>query len=236
MKGSDGDAGRGKQGSFLRELPFLVVVALGLALLIKAFVIQAFYIPSASMEDTLHVGDRVLVNKLAYDIHDVHRGDVIVFNGEGSFIPASPENNPDNPAEAAVQAVGSAFGRTPPGEKDFIKRVIGVPGDHVACCDERGRITVNGVPLNGRPYIYPGNAPSKRRFDVTVPEGRLWVMGDHRAVSADSREHMQRPGGGTVPVDRVLGRAFAVVWPVSDLGVLSPPRTFGQPSLVDSGG
>lgn len=212
----------------------LVIVALGLALLIKAFVIQAFYIPSASMENTLLIGDRVLVNKLAYDLHRVRRGDIVVFSGAGSFVPATPENEPDNPLEAVARAVGGAFGVSPSGERDFIKRVIGLPGDHVVCCDARGRIKVNGVPLNGEPYIYRDDVPSKLEFDITVPPGRLWVMGDHRSVSADSRAHLGDPGGGTVPIDEVIGRAFAVVWPLSHLQILAPPRTFDQPALDGS--
>ena len=220
-----------KRGGFLRELPVLVIVALGLALLIKTFVVQAFWIPSGSMENTLLVGDRVLVNKLAYDFHDVHRGDVIVFNGAGSFSAPAPQTSPDNPFEAVKQAVAGAFGVQQPGEKDFIKRVVGIPGDHVACCDERGRVTVNGVPLNGEAYIYPGNVPSKMEFDITVPPGRLWVMGDHRAVSADSRAHLGDPGGGTIPIDKVVGRAFMTVWPPSHIELLSPPPTFEQPPL-----
>lgn len=224
-----------KRGSFLREIPVLVVVALGLALLIKAFVVQAFYIPSASMEKTLDVGDRVLVNKLAYDFHRVHRGDIIVFNGAGTFGPPAPGSQPDNLAEAVVQAVAGAVGLGPTGGKDFIKRVIGLPGDHVVCCDERGRVTVNGVPLDGEAYIYPGDVPSEVEFDITVPAGQLWVMGDHRSVSADSRAHIGEPGGGTVPIDKVIGRAFLIVWPPSDIQVLAPPRTFQQPQLaVDS--
>lgn len=226
---------KGKRGSFLRELPVLVIVALGLALLIKALIVQAFYIPSGSMEPTLLIGDRVLVNKLAYDFHDVHRGDIVVFNGAGSFLPPTPKNDPDNPLEAVVQAVAGAFGVTAPGEKDFIKRVIGVPGDHVACCDARGRVTVNGVPLNGEAYLYPGDVPSDMEFEITVPPGQIWVMGDHRSVSADSRAHIGEPGGGTIPIDKVLGRAFAVVWPPSHMTLLSPPATFNQPALDRSG-
>lgn len=212
----------------------LVVVALGLALVIKAFVIQAFYIPSASMENTLDIGDRVLVNKLAYDLHGVNRGDIVVFNGAGSFTQASP-SQPDNPVQALAGAVASALGVTSQGERDFIKRVVGVPGDRVACCDERGRVTVNGVPLNGEPYLHPDDVPSKTDFEVTVPTGELWVMGDHRSVSADSRAHLGDPGGGTVPIDQVVGRAFAVVWPPAHMKLLSPPRTFEQPTL-DQGG
>lgn len=233
VEGSEG--GKRKRGSFARELPLLVAVALGLALVIKAFLIQAFYIPSSSMEPTLLIGDRVLVNKLAYDLHRVHRGDIVVFNGAGSFVEPAPRAQPDNPLGVVAQAVGSAFGANPSGEKDFIKRVIGLPGDRVACCDARGRVTVNGVPLNGEPYIFPGDVPSKREFEVTVPPGRLWVMGDHRSVSADSRAHLDEPANGTIPIDKVIGRAFVVVWPPSQVKVLSPPRTFQQPALEGNG-
>jgi signal peptidase I len=132
-------------------------------------------------------------------------------------------------------AVSGLFG-TAPGVHDYIKRVIGVPGDHVACCDARGRITVNGVPLNEKSYLYPGNPPSTASFHVTVPPGRLWVMGDHRSVSYDSRGHQQDPGNGTIPRDRVVGRAFVIVAPVSRWSVLSIPATFQQPRLSHAAG
>lgn len=227
--GDGGGRGGRKRGSFFRELPVLVVVALALALLIKAFIVQAYSIPSGSMQHTLEKGDRVLVNKLAYDFHDIHRGDVIVFSGAGSWGP--PVSEPDNAFETVKRAVGGAFGANPTGETDFIKRVIGLPGDHVACCDARGRVTVDGVPLNGDPYIYGNNVPSESEFEVTVPEGELWVMGDHRGISADSRAHRGDPGGGAIPIDKVVGRAFAIVWPPSQISLLSPPRTFSQPAL-----
>jgi signal peptidase I len=219
-----------KQGSLLRELPVLVVVALGLALLIKAFLIQAFYIPSGSMENTLQVGDRVLVNKVVYHLRDIERGDVVVFNGLDSFTPEVPYEEPTNPVARTLRSIAAAFGVAPPGEKDFIKRVIGVPGDQVACCDDQGRITVNGVPLD-ESYVFPGNSASDLPFDVTVPEGRLWVMGDHRAASADSRSHLGDPGGGTVPADKVIGRAFVVVWPLTRAASVPIPDTFQQPAL-----
>jgi len=126
--------------------------------------------------------------------------------------------------------VAGTFGFATPNEKDFIKRVIGVPGDHVVCCDSQGRITVNGVPLS-EDYLFPGDAPSEQDFNVTVPAGRLWVMGDHRSSSSDSRYHTGDPGGGTIAIDRVVGRAFVVVWPFSDWSWLSRPETFGNPAL-----
>jgi signal peptidase I len=200
-----------------------------LALLIKTFVVQAFFIPSSSMENTLEIGDKVLVNKLVYDFRPVHRGDVVVFNGEGSWDPVATQPAP--PLVRLWNAIAGLFG-TAPGVHDYIKRVIGIPGDHVACCDARGRVTVNGVPLSEKSYLYPGNPPSSDSFHITVPQGRLWVMGDHRSVSYDSRGHMQDPGDGTVPEDRVVGRAFVIVAPVSRWRLLPIPATFDQPRLA----
>lgn len=212
--------------SFWRELPLLLVVALGLAFLVKTFVVQAFYIPSGSMQQTLEIGDRVLVNKLVYKTRDIQRGDVVVFNGVDSFTPEVQIAPPSGPIASTVDWLGRTFGFAPPDERDFVKRVIGVGGDRVTCCDVEGRITVNGVPLDESSYLYPGNAPSDVPFDVVVPPGKLWVMGDHRAASSDSRAHLGDPGGGFVPVDRVIGRAFVVVWPYADAQVLEIPDTF----------
>jgi signal peptidase I len=228
-------AGQGKQRakgrSWWIELPILLSFALVLALLIKTFVVQAFFIPSSSMENTLEIGDKVLVNKLVYDFRPIHRGDIIVFNGDGSWYPAPAQSPP--PLTRLWDSITGLFG-TAPGVHDLIKRVIGLPGDHVACCDAQGRVTVNGVPLKEQSYLYPGNAPSDVRFSVTVPPGRLWVMGDHRAVSWDSRGHQQDPGNGTIPEDRVVGRAFLIVAPIRRWRVLSIPATFEQPALTRS--
>ncbi len=220
-----------RKGSFWRELPILVVIALALTVIIKVFAIQAFYIPSSSMENTLKVGDRVLVNKIVYHLRGIHRGDIVVFNGLDSWDPTVPQTAPSDPIRRFADWIGSAFGVTA-GEKDYVKRVIGLPGDHVKCCDAQGRVTVNGVPLDEKSYLYPGNAPSVLRFDITVPAAELWVMGDHRAVSYDSREHRGDPGGGSIPKSKVIGRAFVVVWPVNRLGILSIPATFQQKALA----
>ena len=219
-----------KGRSFWKELPVLIVVALLLTLIIKTYAIQAFYIPSGSMQDTLEIGDRVLVNKLVYDFRGIHRGDIVVFSGDGTWDPGVPPPS-DNFFARFGQSVESMFGFSK-GQNDFIKRVIGLPGDKVACCDAQGRVTVNGVALNEKSYLYPGNAPSQTKFSVTVPEKSLWVMGDHRDVSYDSRGHRYGfPGGGAIPESAVVGRAFIKIWPFSQVGILNIPPTFQQTAL-----
>jgi signal peptidase I len=180
------------------------------------------------MENTLGIGDKVLVNKIVYHLRPIHRGDIIVFNGAGSWDPTVPPT--PNPFDRLYHAVIGLFGAAP-GQTDYIKRVIGVPGDHVKCCDTQGRLTVNGVPLNEKSYLYPGSVPSETQFSVTVLPGRLWVMGDHRDVSDDSRDHVGFPGSGTIPENQVVGRAFWIVWPPSRWRVLPIPVTFQQPAL-----
>jgi signal peptidase I len=235
--GSGADTSKSKPAtkrrrSFWKELPVLVVVALVLAVLIKTYALQAFYIPSGSMENTLEIGDRVLINKLVYDLRGIHRGDVIVFNGAGSWDPelSAPSSNPFTRFFTDIgQMIGVVHG-----EDDYVKRVIGLPGDHVACCNAQGQITVNNVALDETSYLYPGNAPSEQRFSIVVPAGRLWVMGDHRAISYDSRGHMGDPGGGTIPENQVLGEVFVRIWPLSRWAFLSTPSTFDNPKLNES--
>lgn len=217
------------------EFPLLIVGAFFVAFLVKTFLVQAFYIPSGSMENTLQVGDRVLVNKVVYHLRPVERGDIIVFDGTGSFVTGEVVEPETNVIQVIVRGLGEIVGLAPPRDTDFIKRVIGVGGDRVICCDADGRITVNGVPLEEDAYLFGNNPPSKQPFDVIVPDGKLWVMGDHRSASADSRSHMGEPGGGFVPVNKVIGRAFAVVWPIGNAQVLEIPATFEQPGLSASG-
>jgi signal peptidase I len=219
--------------SFWKELPILIIVALFLTLIIKTYAIQAFYIPSGSMQNTLEIGDRVLVNKLSFEVGTIHRGDIVVFSGDGTWDPGVPPPS-TNFFSRFGQSVASMFGFAQ-GQNDFIKRVIGLPGDKVACCDAQGRVTVNGVALNEKSYLYPGNPPSQTAFSVTVPANSLWVMGDHRDVSYDSRGHRYGfPGGGSIPESAVVGRAFIKIWPVSQLGFLNVPSTFNQPKLSAS--
>ena len=224
----DGKGGK-RRRSFWRELPVLVIVALVLALVIKAFAIQAFFIPSASMENTLEIGDRVLINKIVYHVRAIHRGDIVVFDGTDSWDFGNTPTSSNIFSKAADELEGLVG--ISHDSSIYIKRVIGLPGDHVACCNAEGQVTVNGVPLSESSYLYPGNAPSTQKFAITVPAGRLWVMGDHRLISYDSRGHMGDPGGGTIPESGVLGRAFVIIWPPSRWGFLNIPATFEQPQL-----
>ena len=214
---------------FWRDLVVIVVAALALTILLKAFVVEVFSIPSGSMENTLLPGDRVLVSKIVYRFRDIARGDVVVFSGQGSWGPDAPPP-PGNPFLRLWDDLTNLVGVTAPGT-DYIKRVIGLPGDHVVCCDAQGRVTVNGVPLTEKSYIHPGDVPSTVPFDITVPVGRLWVMGDNRADSDDSRYRTTDPGGGTIPANEVVGRAFVIIWPPSRIGDLPIPATFQQAAL-----
>jgi signal peptidase I len=233
-RGTGGTPEKKKQGSFLKELPVLLVVAFGLALLIKTFLVQAFFIPSGSMEKTLHgcsgcSGDRVLVNKLSKHFHDPKQGDVVVFRGPESWAPEAQYAQPTNVVQRAFRAIGSAIGVAPAGEKDFVKRVIAVGGQTVECCDGNGRVLVDGTALD-EPYVYISD-PEYRPAPfgpVKVPEGRLWMMGDHRNESADSRFHIADPDQGTISVDDVIGKAFVIVWPPSRWDTLGTPSTFAS--------
>ncbi len=218
-----------KKKSFARELLTIVVAAAVLTLLVKAFLVQVYRIPSASMENTLQIGDRVLVNKLVYHVRDIARGDIIVFSGQDSWGPDAPPP-PGNPLVRGFDDVLSGLGLHSD-QTYYIKRVIGVPGDRVACCDAQGRVTVNGVALRESQYIYPGEQPSAIKFNNVVPAGHLWVMGDHRGDSEDSRYHPDDPGGGAIPESQVVGRAFFIIWPPSQFRDLPIPSTFQQASL-----
>ncbi|MEU0007443.1 signal peptidase I [Streptomyces sp. NPDC006314] len=220
-----------KSRSFWKELPILIVIALVLALLIKTFLVQAFSIPSDSMQNTLQQGDRVLVDKLTpWFGSKPERGEVVVFHDPDNWLAGEPAPNPN-----AVQKVLSWIGLMPSAEeKDLIKRVIGVGGDTVQC-KGTGPLTVNGKALN-EPYVYPGNTPCTDddlggQFKVTVPQGHIWVMGDHRQNSRDSRYNQSDKNHGMVPVDKVVGRAIVKAWPITRWGTLPVPGTFDQPGL-----
>jgi signal peptidase I len=213
---------------FWRELLVIVVVAAVLTLVVKAFVAQVYKIPTGSMENTLQINDRVLVNKLVYHFRGVARGDIVVFSGQDSWGPDAPP--PSNNGfvriwDDVLSDIGLQSSQT-----YYIKRVIGLPGDKVACCTD-GKVTVNGVPLTETSYLYPGDTPSFPFKTVIVPSGHLWVMGDHRGDSDDSRYHTGDPGGGAIPENEVVGRAFLIIWPPSQFRDLPIPSTFGQAAL-----
>ncbi|WP_405722579.1 signal peptidase I [Streptomyces sp. NBC_01537] len=225
-----------KQRSFWKELPLLIGIALVLALLIKTFLVQAFSIPSASMENTLQEGDRVLVDKLTpWFGSEPERGEVVVFHDPGGWLGETVQ--PDTNAVArAVQQALSFIGLMPSAEeKDLIKRVIAVGGDTVEC-KGTGPVTVNGKALV-EPYIYPGNTAcgDKPFGPIKVPKGRIWVMGDHRQDSLDSRYHQNLEGNGTVSVDEVVGRAIVVAWPINRWSTLPVPSTFDQSGINAAG-
>jgi len=222
--------------SFAAELSLLLVISVAVTLLVRSFLVQPYFIPSGSMENTLRVGDRVLVSKISYRLGQIARGDMVVFDGTDSFttVPAAPTTG--SLPEHVVRWAGGLVGLTPAGDRDYIKRVLGLPGDRVACCDDTGRLTINGVALDEQAYLFPGDAPSAVTFDVIVPAGRLWLMGDHRGSSQDSRSRLGQPGGGMVPQSRVLGRAFFVLWPLRDLRTLERPGSFAPAEQAPSRG
>ncbi len=209
-----------RKGSLLRELPILVLVALVVSLLIKTFLVQFFFIPSGSMENTLQINDRVAVNKVPFIGRTIHRGDVVVFRDPDNWLP-EPYAEDSNQVVTKIREGLVALGVLPnPAKQYLVKRVIGIAGDNVICCSNNKMLTINGQELN-EPYIFKGNSPSDSEFNVTVPAGKIWVMGDHRAASADSRFHQEDINQGMVPLSKVTGRAFAVIWPLGHAGIVT---------------
>ena len=207
-----------RKGSVLREFPILVIVALAVSLLIKTFLVQFFYIPSGSMENTLQIQDRVAVNKVPFISGSINRGDVVVFRDPANWLP-EPFEGAENKVVAKLKDALVAVGVLPnPAKQYLVKRVIGVAGDQIICCSN-GKLTINGEETN-EPYLFAGNKASELDFNITVPEGKVWVMGDHRGSSADSRYHQDDVNNGFVPVDKVTGRVFAIIWPVKHVGLV----------------
>jgi signal peptidase I len=207
-----------RKGSLLRELPILVILALLVSLLIKSFLVQFFYIPSGSMENTLQIKDRVAVNRIPFIGNDISRGDVIVFRDPAGWLPEASSvtgNGITNAIREGLVLVGIVPN---PAKQYLVKRVIGVAGDNVVAKDRV--LTINGKPTN-EPYIFAGNSPSDTDFNITVPEGKVWVMGDHRGASGDSRVHQDDVNNGMVPVEKITGRVIATIWPIKQIGFIS---------------
>jgi signal peptidase I len=222
-----------KRAKSRRSLPvwaetiLLLVLALIVSAIVKTFFVQMFFVPSGSMRPLFIEDDRILVEKISYwGDNPVQRGDVVVFDDPGGRWLGAEGAQKLTPIQKALSEVGLY-----PTGGHLVKRVIGVGGDHVKCCDNQGRVTVNGVPLDEKSYIARGASPSDRPFDVTVPKGRLWVMGDNRSNSEDSRFHQDLPGGGTVPEKDVVGKVWAIVWPLDRMKRLHEPATFENPKL-----
>jgi signal peptidase I len=194
-----------------------VVVAALVTGLVRAFLVDVYFIPSDSMQPLLTSGDRVLVDRRGGE-GELVRGDVVVFDGRGSF---DPITDPRGLPERLLAGTGQWLGLTGSGTA-YVKRVIGVAGDRVVCCSDDGRLEVNGEPLE-EPYVHPGDSASEVTFDVAIPEGRLWVLGDHRSDSVDSRSLLGAAGGGLIARDRVMGRAFQLVWPLDRFGPIDNP-------------
>ncbi len=229
----DDDEDYDDSGSFLqnvwggiKEILIIAVMALVLSFIVKTWLIQAFYIPSGSMENTLVRDDRVIVSKLTPGPFDLNRGDIVVFRDPGNWLGTVPTTNEGGTRES-VRRVLQFVGLVPDDSDDhLIKRVIGLPGDHVVCCDKNGQLTINGVAI-AEPYIRPGDTAGggKASFDITVPPGKVWVMGDHRSDSSDSRFHDDGTGAtGSVPIEDITGRSVMIVWPVDHVKWLSVPE------------
>jgi signal peptidase I len=193
----------------------VVMIFLFLAVVRNAWM-DVYYIPSESMEPTMLTGDRVLVSRLAFANRPVERGDVVVFDGRGSFVPLKSGHGP---VLDGVIGAGQWMGLVP-NNNVYVKRVLGVAGDTVKCCSAGGLLEINGVPVT-ESYLHPGDVPSDVKFEVTVPQGRLWLMGDHRSVSLDSRSLLGAPGGGLISTERVMGSPIATVWPLGRMHVLN---------------
>ncbi|MEN2740731.1 signal peptidase I [Microbacterium sp. X-17] len=208
---------------FLRDVLIIVLVAILVSFLVKTFLVRSFYIPSGSMKDTLQIDDRILVDEITPRFGGYARGDIVVFRDPGGWLEGAPVQKSGGPIADAADWFLSLVGLSVSDSDDhLIKRVIGVPGDHVVCCNQLGQITVNGTAIDESSYVLlpPGAPASSIPFDVVVPKDSLWVLGDNRNNSQDSRYHQDQPGHGFVPIANVVGRAFVITWPFSRFGPL----------------
>jgi signal peptidase I len=207
---------------FLRDVLVIIVIAALVSFVVKTFIVRSFYIPSASMERTLLVNDRILVDELTPRWTPYERGDVVVFKDPGGWLEGQIQPPAQPPLLEAVDWVMNLVGISATDSQDhLVKRIIGLPGDHVVCCNALGQITINGAPIDELGYLNlpdGDTAASNDPFDVVVPEGALWLLGDNRDRSRDSRAHQDLPNGGFVPLDNVVGKAFLTTWPLDRLG------------------
>ncbi|GAA2991040.1 signal peptidase I [Microbacterium terrae] len=223
--GGDSVIHRRRRGwlTFLRDVLVIVLIAVLVSFLVKTFLVRSFYIPSGSMEDTLLINDRILVDEITPRFGGYDHGDIVVFEDPGGWLP--PSTTPDRPpvVEAVDWALSLVGLSAPDSDDHLVKRIIGLPGDHVVCCNALGQITINGIPIDETSYVKlpdGASAVSEDSFDVVVPDDRLWVLGDNRYRSKDSRYNTDQPGDGFVPVGNVVGRAFLVTWPLDRFGLL----------------
>jgi signal peptidase I len=224
---------RPKKGSLLRELPIIIVSALVVSIIVKTFFIHFFFIPSGSMENTLQVGDRIAVNKLGSFFGEAKRGEVVVFRDPAGWLGTPSESNDSKIVQTIKSGLVTVGVLPDPAKQYLIKRIIGVGGDTVTCCDKKGYLTVNGVSVS-EPYIFTGDKPSDTDFKVTVPKGFVWVMGDHRGASADSRFHTDDIHKGMVPLSSIVGRATVVVWPLNNINFLSTGSELSKVAINNS--
>ena len=210
--------------TFLRDVVVIIVIAALVSFIVKTFVVRSFYIPSASMEQTLLVNDRILVDELTPRWTGYERGDVVVFTDPGGWLPVKPQT-PQRPGIVEwVDGLLNLIGLSSSDSEDhLVKRLIGLPGDHVVCCNSLGQVTINGAPIDELSYLNlpdGDTAASNEPFDVTVPERSIWVLGDNRDRSQDARAHQDLPSGGFVPLDDVVGKAFLITWPLDRFGTI----------------
>lgn len=208
---------------FLRDVVVIVLIALVVSFLVKTFLVRSFYIPSASMAQTLKEKDRILVDEITPRFGGYSNGDVVVFRDPGGWLTPAPQPERSPFVEGVDWALSVVGLSAPDSDEHLIKRIIGMPGDRVVCCNALGQTTVNGAPIDETPYLNLPNgkqAPDVRAYDVTVPQDSLWVLGDNRDNSQDSRFHQDQPGAGFVPVENVVGRAFLITWPLNRFGLI----------------
>jgi signal peptidase I len=216
-----------RKGSLLREIPIIIGSALIVSIIVKTFFLHFFFIPTGSMENTLQVGDRIAVNKFGALFSEIKRGEIVVFADPDNWLGQAPDDQNSGLIGRGKDLLITIGVVPDPAKQYLIKRVIGVGGDTVICCDDQDKLQVNGKSVD-EPYVYENDKASESNFNVTVPEGFIWVMGDHRAASSDSRFHTNDVNSGMVPLSKVVGRATFIVWPVSNLDFLEKGSDLGK--------